>query len=62
MLTGTTVTGIPGDFDYDGLVGSKDMAQLLGNWGLSFTDNQYDLNQDGKVDSGDLAILLGNWS
>ena len=45
------------------MVGSSDMARLLGNWGaISFGENQYDLDGDGVVGSGDLAILVNNWS
>ena len=66
-LTNAVVTVVPvnivGDFDGDGIVGSSDMARLLGNWGvISFGENQYDLDGDGVVGSGDLAILVNNWS
>lgn len=66
-LTNAVVTVVPvnivGDFDGDGMVGSSDMARLLGNWGaISFGENQYDLDGDGVVGSGDLAILVNNWS
>ena len=66
-LTNAVVTIVPqaldGDFDGDGMVGSSDMARLLGNWGaVSFGENQYDLDGDGVVGSGDLAILVNNWS
>jgi hypothetical protein len=45
------------------MVGSSDMAVLLGNWGLSsFNKNPYDLDGDGVVGAGDLAILVSNWS
>ena len=66
-LTNAVVTIVPqalvGDFDGDGMVGSSDMARLLGNWGaISFGENPYDLDGDGVVGSGDLAILVNNWS
>jgi hypothetical protein len=63
-LTNATIDAfIPGDFDNDGVVGSNDMTNLLGNWGVStFTDNPYDLDGNGVVGAGDLAILVSNWS
>lgn len=65
-LTSAVVTvvpaGIAGDFDGDGVVGSSDMAALLGNWGaVSFGENPYDLDGDGTVGAGDLAVLVSNW-
>jgi hypothetical protein len=66
-LTNAVVTIVPqalvGDFDGDGMVGSSDMARLLGNWGvISFGENPYDLDGNGVVGAGDLALLFGNWT
>jgi hypothetical protein len=65
-ITDAVIFGTPapaGDFNGDGVVGSEDMAALLGNWGaLSFKNNPYDLDGDGVVGAGDLAILVSNWS
>jgi hypothetical protein len=52
-----------GDLDGDGVVGSADLATLLGLWGSedpSLTGG--DLDGDGSVGVSDLAILLGAWS
>jgi hypothetical protein len=63
LSNATVFAVIPGDFDNDGVVGSNDMANLLGNWGASsFAENPYDLDGDGVVGAGDLAILVSNWS
>ena len=63
LSNATVFAFIPGDFDNDGIVGSNDMANLLGNWGASsFAENPYDLDGDGVVGAGDLAILVSNWS
>jgi len=51
---------ITADFDCDGVVGSVDLALLLGAWGGS--DPLYDVNGNGTVGPEDLAILLGAWS
>ncbi len=52
-----------GDLDGDGVVGSADLATLLGLWG---SDDPIltggDLDGDGSVGITDLAILLGAWS
>jgi hypothetical protein len=66
-LTNAVVTIVPqalvGDFDGNGMVGSSDMARLLGNWGvIAFGENPYDLDGNGVVGAGDLAILFGNWT
>ncbi len=47
------------DLDGDGSVGSADLAQLLGQWGMSGVPE--DLDGDGSVGSADLAQLIGNW-
>ncbi|MBL9120649.1 MAG: hypothetical protein JNL80_12130 [Phycisphaerae bacterium] len=49
----------PGDFDCDGVVGSVDLALLLGAWGTG--SPSFDLTGDGEVGAPDLAILLGAW-
>jgi len=53
-----------GDLDFDGAVGSADLAILLGSWGPCPTGGGScvaDLSGDGLVGSADLSILLGNW-
>jgi hypothetical protein len=54
---------IPGDLDGDGDVDLSDLAQLLGNYGMTggaeYEDG--DLDGDGDVDLSDLAALLGNY-
>ncbi len=47
------------DLDGDGLVGSADLAILLGSWGQAGVPA--DLDGDGFVGSADLAIVLGSW-
>lgn len=47
------------DIDCDGVVGSVDLAMLLGHWGTA--DEAADLNGDGHVDSADLAVFLTHW-
>lgn len=49
-----------GDINGDGVVGSIDLALLLGAW--STGGGPADLDGDGVVGSIDLAILLGAWS
>ncbi len=52
-----------GDLDGDGVVGSGDLALLLGLWGMGDpTLTGGDLDGDGSVGVTDLAILLGAWS
>ncbi len=55
-----TVT-LPGDLDFDNDVDLSDLAQLLGNYGMTtgavYEDGDIDL--DGDVDLSDLAALLG---
>jgi len=57
------VTGIgcpkAADLDGDGVVGSSDLALLLGQWGQG---GVADLNDDGAVGAADLALLLGQWT
>ncbi|MDZ4828632.1 MAG: hypothetical protein SGJ09_00360 [Phycisphaerae bacterium] len=57
----TALPSAPGlaDLSGDGLVNGKDLAILLGLWGLS---GIADIDCDGVVTGGDLAILLGAWS
>lgn len=47
-----------GDVNGDGLVGSADLALLLGSWGLIGVPADF---QGDGVGSNDLALLLGNW-
>ncbi len=51
----------PGDIDHDGDVDLSDLAQLLGNYGMTSgaTYEDGDLDGDGDVDLSDLAALLG---
>lgn len=49
----------PADLTGDGMVGSADLASLLGSWGPG--PGPADLNGDEQVNSGDLALLLGSW-
>lgn len=49
----------PADLTGDGVVGSADLAQLLGAWGSS--GSTADLTGDGVVNAADLAQLLGSW-
>lgn len=51
------------DLNGDGVVGSEDLAILLGSWGPcpAMGPCPADLNGDGVVGSEDLAILLGSW-
>jgi hypothetical protein len=55
------VIPIFGDLNGDCLVGSADLAILLGAWGPS-PDCPADLDGDGEVGPSDLALLLGSWS
>lgn len=50
----------PGDLNFDGRVGSFDLALLLNSWGPNPGDPA-DLDGDGIVGAPDLAILLGAW-
>lgn len=50
----------PADLTGDGLIGSGDLAFLLGAWGPN-PGNPADLSHDGVVNAADLAILLGSW-
>jgi hypothetical protein len=57
----TPITECPGDLDGDGDVDLSDLAQLLGNYGMTegATYEDGDLDGDGDVDLADLAALLG---
>ena len=54
---------IPGDLDWDGDVDLADLAQLLGNYGMTAgaTYDDGDLDGDGDVDLADLAGLLAHY-
>ncbi|TVQ33768.1 MAG: hypothetical protein EA376_01350 [Phycisphaeraceae bacterium] len=55
-------TGCPADLDGDGLVGSSDLAVLLGCWGpIAGACGPADLTGSGDIGSADLADLLGQW-
>lgn len=52
------------DLNGDGVVGSADLAILLGNWGPCPAEPAVcpaDLTGDGSVGSADLGVLLGQW-
>ncbi|MGE0615457.1 MAG: dockerin type I domain-containing protein [Bacteriovoracia bacterium] len=55
-------TAAEGDINGDGLVGSPDLALMLGAWNATGPSLPADLNHDGRVGSPDLAVLLGNWN
>jgi 6-phosphogluconolactonase (cycloisomerase 2 family) len=55
-------SGLLGDLDGDGEVGSSDLAMLLGAWGPCIGACLADLDGDGSVGPGDVAILLGAWT
>jgi hypothetical protein len=57
---GPSTPDCAGDLDGDGLVGSADLAAMLGSWGPA-TESPADLNGDGVVNAADLAALLGSW-
>ena len=48
------------DLDNDGIVGSQDLALLLGAWGIN-PGHPADITGNGIVNADDLALLLGNW-
>lgn len=57
-ITVAEAASIPGDIDGDGVVGGKDLAQLLDEWGGSGAG---DIDGNGVVDGNDLAIVLAAW-
>lgn len=59
----TVVAPALADLNGDGIVGSADVAILLGAWGPATVATLHcDLDNSGSVDSADLAIILGGWS
>ncbi len=54
-----------GDFNFDGLVDSKDFALFSEHWQQDMTDAGYDLQfdatQDFRTDANDLAEFVKNW-
>ncbi len=60
IFRGAAPAAVAGDVDGDGVVGSADLATLLGDWGSASYAS--DLNGDGVVEAADLALLLGAWS
>ena len=58
---------VPGDFDFDALVGVDDLMVLIGQWGDECQADDgacglIDIDHDGTVGMGDLLMVLGNWS
>ena len=55
----------PTDLDHDGMTSLADLAELLGGYGASSSDPEYnsdaDFNGDGMTDISDLAELLGSY-
>jgi len=51
---------VPADLDDDGVVGSRDLAVVLAQWG-ECADCSADLDGDGVVGAGDLAVVLAAW-
>lgn len=49
-----------GDLNFDGVVGSGDLMEVLASWGKC-TGCDADLNDDGQVDQGDLTEILAGW-
>lgn len=59
-------SGVLGDLDGDGVVGTSDLLLLLASWGPCAKckvpgDCPADLDNDCSVGTSDLLILLGNW-
>ena len=50
-----------GDLNLDGVVGSADLALLLGAWGGTLPEI-IDLTGDGVVSAADLSFLFSNWN
>jgi hypothetical protein len=51
----------PADLTRDGLVDSRDLAAVLGDYGRQVFGGP-DLNYDGVVDTQDMSVVLGAWS
>lgn len=51
----------PADLTRDGLVDSRDLAVVLGEYGRHIYGGP-DLNFDGVVDTKDMSVVLGAWS
>jgi hypothetical protein len=51
---------IASDFTRNGVVDSKDLAEVLRHWGADTA--RIDLDQNGVIDGADLAIVLAEWS
>ncbi len=59
-----SIAGNPADLDGDGVVGSADLAIMLGAWGPCPAPPAacpQDLDNDGACGASDLAIMLGSW-
>ncbi len=65
LLPGVVFIPCPWDLNGDGMVGSSDVAFLLGSWGPVVPPgppfDPADFNEDNNVNSGDLAQMLGAW-
>ncbi|MFG0273669.1 MAG: hypothetical protein ACF8QF_01295 [Phycisphaerales bacterium] len=51
----------PEDLTHDGIVDSRDLALVLGEYGRRITGGP-DINADGIVDTLDMSLVLGAWS
>ncbi len=56
-------TGIPGDIDGDGMVGTNDLLAVIAAWGPCppIADCPEDLNGDGVVGADDILFIIGHW-
>jgi len=60
-IDASSLPGVPGDFDGDGLVDGADLGILLSGWGAC-SGCAADLTGDGVIEGADLGELLANWS
>jgi hypothetical protein len=63
-LRGSEVPVRASDLNGDGSTDGRDMAEMLGRWGVCNAPQDYlaDLTGDEVVDGADLAVLLGEWN
>ncbi|MDZ4832130.1 MAG: hypothetical protein SGJ09_18290, partial [Phycisphaerae bacterium] len=61
-LTMTLRIPMAGDFDGDGVVGSRDLAALLAEWGPHACGVSSDLTHDCQVDESDIFELFHIWT
>ena len=52
---------LPGDTDYDRIVGDPDLLALVNNFGREGGRSEGDFNGDGRVDFLDADVLIANW-